>query len=315
MRLTLRYFFFLMVSLSGLLHLEAQTIPNADFENWTYNPSTGVSVPLGWSTSAQSGFTGGVDTSSLAHSGQLSAFIFNWYTYLPGALVNGNCNSCTNLTEFKKAGTPINSRPSSLSGYYHFELGNTANLTNDSAIVLVLLKKYNTLLNKIDTVGLGLLSLAPNTGFQAFTVPIHYLQNNVTPDSIVIGFFSNDLILHPSGGQRNNCSSSATCMYLKVDQLQLQGTTDLEEPPLENELVMPSPTPSQGLISFQFNKVFYPNQVLSIYDTKGSIIQRITGNGQQLYILNLSNVISGTYYYVLMEDNKQKASGKLVIQH
>ncbi len=92
---------------------------------------------------------------------------------------------------FILTGQPFPHRPDKMLGWYKFR--NDSLITNDFGTATVILKKFNTTTQMPDTIGFGTIQLTPTLSdsvFEAFEVPITYLQPTVTPDSIAVFFYS-----------------------------------------------------------------------------------------------------------------------------
>ena len=184
----------------------SQEILNANFENWDT-----ANVPVNW-TLMSNGENANQSTES--YSGAYAVVIWKWYFYGNQILLNGSLTSF-GASQIIKAGTPISFKPIQLSGFYKYQ--DVAPL-GDTAKVVVLLKKYDTVQNKIDTVGYGMKLLGPVNAYSPFQVDITDVQLGVTPDSIVIAFFAStsSKMCDESINGSNNCS------YLYIDALSLK---------------------------------------------------------------------------------------------
>lgn len=92
---------------------------------------------------------------------------------------------------FILTGQPFPYRPDKMLGWYKF--WNDSLITNDFGTATVILKKFNNSTQMPDTIGYGTVQLTPTISdsvFEAFEVPITYLQANVIPDSIAVFFYS-----------------------------------------------------------------------------------------------------------------------------
>lgn len=182
----------------------SQEILNAGFENWDT-----TNIPMNWTLMSNSEAIG---QSTVSYSGAYAVVIWKWYYYGNQILLNGS------LTPFGpaniiKAGTPISFKPIQLSGFYKYQ--DVAPL-GDTAKVIVLLKKYDTVQNKIDTVGYGMKLLGPVNAYSPFQVDITDMLPSVAPDSIVIAFFAS--------ATYNDCdyNGNGDCSYLYIDELSLK---------------------------------------------------------------------------------------------
>lgn len=200
--ISLLLFFLALASFAQLL--------NGNMENYSILPYD--TVPEHWSVS--SSYATVIGRTSDAHSGS-SAFVINtWYYYGPGFMVNGNLESYNHLYQWIKGGTPISGKPAAVKGFYKY----TEALAHDSALVQVILKKWNTVKNKPDTLAYGRVALAPVNVYTPFELSIQDFSTAVQPDSMVIRFVSHDLKnlgLPPTGN----------CRYLYIDDVSLSYST------------------------------------------------------------------------------------------
>lgn len=186
----------------------SQEILNAGFENWDT-----TNVPTSWSVSS-----GMISQSTDSHSGSYAALIWTWYISISELLVNGNYSPSFKY-EIYKAGTPSSVKPASLHGVYKY----TDVAPGDSAVAIVLLKKYNSMQSKIDTIGYGIKLLGPVNTYTTFQVDIVDMQPSVTPDSIVIAFSSSGNFLKSSPVDIKFCDgNTGNCSYLYIDELSLK---------------------------------------------------------------------------------------------
>jgi len=83
--------------------------------------------------------------------------------------------------------------------------------------------------------------------------------------------------------------------------------------------VFPNPANEQIEIRYSFaeNKTnIKPSYTLTIYDNMG-VVKKSRGlvNSKGIYKLNISNLPSGIYYAVLIQDNARVKARKFVINH
>jgi len=182
-------------------------IPNSDFE-------TGIdSSATGWMMD----FIGAGRNNQYFNSGNNSMSVWNWYYYAEGFTFNGNSTHSSATSNIAKyGGTPIGYKPAILTGYYHYDTSGTFS-DNDSAVVQVLLKKYDSINQNIDTIGYGETHLPAtdlSQSFVEFNVTIHDLAIGVNPDSIIV-------ILKSSIDGFCDVSGTGNCLYFYVDDLLL----------------------------------------------------------------------------------------------
>jgi hypothetical protein len=277
-------------------------IPNAGFENW--NTTISDTVPENWSSS---GF--GAGRSPVAHSGNYSAYVWNWYSYAKGWIVNGDVP----IFAFSQAntyvgGTPINEKPTALHGYYFYVPDNNG-ASADSAFVNVTVKKYNNTLQQPDTVALGRLHLGPASSFIPFTVDIEDLAPGIDPDSIVISFWScfDNQCFCDAGGDGN-------CLFFYVDDISLD---------------LPS-----GIVSIDdwFGKLsIYPNVIsenaivqvpradaktvdLLLFNSLGSVVRTTTEFPGSKISFNREGLSPGIYFMKAEAGGRNLGVKKVIIQ-
>ena len=181
----------------------AQNVPNPSFEAWTPSgsePPFDWEEPTSWkSNNAVVEFSGAsITLTDDAFDGDFAVKLSTPNLFgdvVPGMLVNGNptLDFASYSVNVETGGTPLseltdltNSPPIQMSGYYKFE---TTSLS-DSAFVEVLLTKFNTETNQVDTTSYGKKLLAPTDLFSSFTVHINDLETGIEPDNIIVAFYS-----------------------------------------------------------------------------------------------------------------------------
>lgn len=143
-----------------------------------------------------------------------------------GYIVNGNhfYTDSIGYIDFKKCGEPFPHRPSKLRGHYKFN--NTSPSLTNFGKAHVLLKKYNSTTQQIDTIGYaqGAVPFYPIGNWTTFELPITYFSSQ-TPDSLVLAFESSAIGLsseftldslgfyYPSPGSVNSINASIVAPY------------------------------------------------------------------------------------------------------
>lgn len=284
---------FLLLLVCHSLSSRAQIL-NGGFE------SNNTGNPIGWSLAGQ--FGSGIDTNS-SHSGYNSLSVWNWYYYSPGYAVNGNLPLFS--TDYHLAGMPVAGKPFSLNGYYHYDSTNTSSQF-DSALVWVLLKKFNVALHKVDTVGYGRMRLGHVAGntYQPFQVSIQDLMPGVMPDSVVIFFQS------AVNGFCSN-STSGNCLYLNVDDLAFDTPASQKERDESGETFALFPNPAREHVYMQ-NFSGGPLQ-LRLFNAAGLLVfsRKIQGESESCYIGNLPE----GFYFLQLTDTNGKVWNKKLLHH
>src|SRR5688572_29488216 len=165
---------------------EAQFIPNSDFEFWTETAQD--TLPQDWATS---GFGAG-RTRDAAH-GEYAATIWNWYSYAKGRIGLGKKDMLEYDLIHNGVPLPLQGKGTfTLSGEYKYVLGENGGQgeTDDSAVVFVMLKKFNYQTGQPDTAGFAIKKLGPTSSYQLFSIPIYVSRDSV--DSLSALFYSSE---------------------------------------------------------------------------------------------------------------------------
>jgi len=270
----------------------AQVISNSGFENWSLT-TQGWEDPNNW-TSSNTTVLGGdsaVYKTNESYSGSYAAKIRTvtlGFAGLPvaGILVNGSINfdQTTSIDDLIAAGTPISSTPSELHGFYKYTPFNVG----DSAQIRVIVKNYNVLTQKRDTVAIANKNLPPSSSYSAFTVNLDELLPGIDPDSIIIIFFSDNPDA-PKGG------------ILLVDEISLGYATGTDGPNtvLRGFEVFPNPTNGLGTV------IGLPEEPTSIlvYSSLGALIQDVQLNQSAENKIDLSPYPAGVYFVQVYTGN------------
>jgi len=189
-------------------------ILNASMETYTHTPFD--TLPTNWMVKSYFGSLRGQTTD--AHSGNYAFAINSWYYYGMDMMINGEIDPAYIPSYWIKAGSGISTKPTKLKGFYKY----TETLVTDSAIVEVILKKWNTSKNRQDTISYGDARLHPTANYIEFEVEIKDIITTIQPDSIVIKFTSHDpknLGMPANGNSR----------YLYIDDLSLEHPVGINE--------------------------------------------------------------------------------------
>ena len=226
------------------------------------------------------------------NSGNYSLSVYNWYTYVPGVVGNGD-GGVSSIS-----GTPINVLPVSMSGFYLYDTTNT--LTSaDSAIVEVFLKKYDAVTNLSNTVAYGISKLEATdmtSAFQPFDVILNEIIPNVTPDTIIVMLKSSETGI---------CTGS-NCLYFYVDDLSLNLPLGINIPFNPEKGVEFWPNPVKDILNFS---TLYESGKIEIFNMNGKLIytQLIQNNE----IVNIEFLKPGSYL-LSIEHNGNKEIHKLI---
>jgi hypothetical protein len=266
----------------------AAQLPNGGMESFTLTANNDT-VPADWNTESDWSTVIGQNTNAFA--GNYSFAINTWYHYSPGMMLNGYpSDGFSNfLTNWILAGTPISYKPAQLHGYYMY----TDTVWGDSAVVKVLLKKWNSAAGKIDSVAMGIKKLPAASSWTPFSVDITDMVPGINPDSIVVLFMTFDYL----AGTQPVCNDPI-CRFLYIDELSLSGTLGMQQYDQYSffEFLM-----SDNVLSVQ-NKSS-EEAILEIYSVEGKVVRRgkIIQGGNKIPV---SDIAGGVYFARIKGQNK-----------
>jgi hypothetical protein len=261
-------------------------IPTEDFEEWD-STAGGLQVPVGWTSQAFG--EGRVET---AHSGRYAASVWNWYGEVAGYLISGAAGS--NPDQLDHAGVPIDYRPSKLTGYYMYVPGETMK-GNDSAIVYVLVKHFDSFSGRRDTIGYARKLLGPAATYTPFTVDIRDYPSELSTDSIVIAFVSSN---------NSICTSSnSMCCYFSVDDITLTTPSGVSYPASSlfaaSACIAPNPLRSTGEVTWNARPGAIYN--LRVYTLAGALVRSFGGLTGGRSTIDRSGLASGEYLFEIRD--------------
>lgn len=190
-------------------------VPNSGFES-TITVEDDV-FPAEWSSPTEFGHGSLTD----AHTGNYSLGVWTWYWYAEGHATNGNTTWPLN------GGTPVQGRPTALTGWFKRLGGELQDGFDNDAHINVLLTRWNALTNQRDTVAQGQQAFGEQDSWAPFSIALSSLTNE-TPDTIVVHISS-----------CGNClcagSNDGTCAYFLVDDLETVFATGLSAPLVQQQ--------------------------------------------------------------------------------
>lgn len=281
----------------------AQTIDEG-FEQW--KEALGSEAPVGWSGSAA-----GCGIDSAARSGRFAASVWNWYYYGKGFFVMGEGLDHPSIPYgLDRTGTAIDFKPARITGYYRYRAGDIAEGEQaDSAVVLVLLKKYNHETGRPDTVGYATAFLKPVDDYTPFTIDIIDAAPGMMPDSIALALIS-------SNSGFCDVQSAGTCYYFTVDDLRLASPSGVSlsvADLLGQARVVPNPVWTVARITWD-GGTFHP-RMLRIYDVRGNLMRNVEGITGGGVTFDRSGLAPGSYIFELREAAGNAAvCGRFVVQ-
>ena len=209
-----------------------------------------------------------------------------------GFVTNGNhfYTDGDGYIDFKKGGTPFTDRPIKLRGHFKFD-NTSASLTNFGKAV-VLLKKYNSALQQIDTVAYaeGVQQFISTSSWTSFELPLTYYSNQA-PDSVVVVFQS---------------SASGLSSTFIVDSLGFYyAPTGMSEDANNNEIVPYRYDDVQELIYFTANE---KPKTVKLLDLNGKLVKQQVADQSPMTLSELAKGI----YFLEIELNSAKQVYKIL---
>lgn len=280
--------------IAGFAGLSAQQVQNPGFETWTNN------FPNGWGSIGEmvlglsgTNYNTDVQTTS-AHSGSFAMLMQNQYiamaaSNVPGAVNTGPVSYSTNGPIFGYQA--YSSKPVSFDFWYKFNA-----INGDSASAAVIISKWNTGLNRRDTLAVGGTFLGLANSYTQKTVSIYWLITGVTPDSIQLHFTSSDqqvggTVQPPTGGK------------LYVDDVNFTLPVGIQNIDDEGKFVTVYPNPAANALNISANG-FHAKRAL-VYDLTGRNIATYELNGNITHI-DISSYENGVYIYKVIDENTGK---------
>lgn len=277
---------------------------NLNFENWDDSgnpPPFSWEEPSNWTSSnSLTEFTyAGVQKSDDSQDGDFALQMqsVNISGGLPSIVCLGEPDLIADFenpsVNIASGGLPIDSPEGtylSLSGHYKFNNNNEL----DSAYAVVLLKKYNTVDNKVDTVALGTKSFGEVDTYTTFNIPLEYTTASTLADSIVIAFFSTK----PMDPYAPDFSAAG----FLVDNVEITSPLNIDED--EAEALVLYPNPASDLIRIQNSTASY-----TLYNANGAFQKSIPFGQQEFSVKELSN---GIYY---LKDKNGRTAQRIVVSH
>ena len=289
----------LLALLFVTLFMNAQTIPNGDFESWTagepdswftYNAMTAL---MGISTTP-------VTQESPAPSGNYYLKATTIYSplvggSLPGIALLGNFDAISATGSF---GIPFTETPAFFNGSYKHDLL----ASTDSMLIVCQLTKWDAASNSQTVVGsafvLNFVNAVPN--WTSFSSPIIYETTDI-PDSLTIGIAS--IGTEGASASIDNLSFSSTGSSV--------GNMKLSE---NSILLFPNPATDNTLLILSGLEEHLSQGVkIEVIDLSGRILQTHSFIRNHSYQLNTSNLESGKYLIRISNENIS-ISKSLIIQ-
>jgi hypothetical protein len=260
------YITFFLIFACAIVHAQ---IPNSDFENWT--SSVSYDIPDSWDNLNSTTAGSSVYTSEKGTPGatgvagtyfiKLTSKTVTGQGVVPGIAVSGKLN----ITTLKPiSGFAFNQRPANLTGNWQYMVFSAKGVIN-AGYIDVQLTRWDASMNMRDTIASVHYSLpGMKMSWNAFTLPLTYVDNANYPDSCVITLSASSLT--PTNKD-----------FLYVDNLAFSGTqltTNIVEI-RGNKKINVYPNPSTDKISFDLPTTINSEANIQILNLQGEIVKLI----------------------------------------
>jgi len=279
---------FIVLLSFGIFTAKAQQpeIPNGSFENWS-TASWGDSLN-NWTTH----FTYFLEftlanKSTDFHDGQFaleakSQLVTLGSFNIPGIATLGKIiPDIANSTARAEGGVAFNGKPSTLNGWYKYDQQGS-----DSAIIYIILTKWNAINSTRDTVGDGrFIHNVSESAYTQFALDLTYKNASLTPDTL-------NIILLSSGAVATADSK------LVVDNLTLDYPQSVANNDKADFYIYPNPSNGIVNVSFASNDKYSA----TLFNTLGQKLYSKSINGMSA-ALDFTNYPKGIYMLELKSDN------------
>ncbi len=294
----------LMILIAGTTHGQVR------FDGFeTLEKHDGREEPVGWSLGT------GSKVVNESHTGNNALSVWTWYCSSRGWAVLGDIGErraylCDDYSVdcYGNYGTPIDFKPTSLTGYYRYVPGGAMSDAPDSAMVLVLLKKYNANRGTYDTIGTASHRLVPADAYTPFTAVIEDRAPGVMPDSVAIVVFSAGIC---------DCAVSGDCYFLSVDDLAFTATSGISYPVggKAQGTIKVYPNPNRGTMLLRWGENAAQRRQLRVYSITGALVRTINGVAGNGIALDSKDFSPGEYLVDLTDTHGAVAArGRFVVQ-
>lgn len=298
--------FFIFIFFASISVAQAQDM-NLSFENWKQ-----VTPPLGSTYEDIDGWWATVNDVRriTGDNNHLTAFKYSpaqhgnygirlrsvqaLTTFIPGVVVTGTFSF---QQQQLNQGKPFTGKPIQLKGYYRY-----SPVSNDSGVAYIHLSKWNSTLNRRDTLARdSMLFIGNQSEWKLFELNLDYSQYpGVTPDSIVIRFVSS--VNAGFGGGKVGSE-------LMIDNLSIEYPVSKIPISKENFSFYPNPFHEKATLKFSQNANFF----LEIYNSTGNLVfHNEILTAQQDF--DFHHFISGIYYLVIKNENHQILGTQKIIK-
>ncbi len=284
-----------IILLISLLIIQVQyangQLQNGDFEDVVVDTDIigqNYLRPLNWNF--YNGSTG-TEITNDSYSGEYAVKLWSWYF--------GQENMKFYYGEEFMQGVEFEERPNKLVGYYKYENVNIENGIEDSAVVEIVLTKYDEFSNNRDTISYTTKNLESTNNYREFEVELNYQSQNI-PDTLNINFKSS-LFEYVNVPQESN--------FLYLDNLKFTSITNVINQEKEMVKIFPNPTKNKLSMTSQFEV-----KGLKIYSMDGKLLKNWESIKNGRIQIDLKEFESGVYLIELYNSENKKVVRKKIVK-
>ena len=296
-----KYLLLLLISLV-LFELNAQTVPNGGFENWTNNIF--YEDPDNWTTLNLLALGGVPETAIKSTDSRTGSYALELKTV---SFINGSNQPDTMIGYAFSAsiggggGFPVYSRPQGLSCYYKYD-----KVGLSIGYVTVVLSKWNIQTNKSDSVGWGITFIPyDQSSYTQLDIPILYFSSEVPDTAFIWATCGGGDPADP--GVPSGAFAPGTS--LKLDDFSFYGTTDINENEAKQISVYPNPAQNDlNILNLETTKEAF----VRIYNVFGQLQKEVFIEEETNHI-SISELNKGMYLYQITDiKGRLLNTGKLI---
>ncbi|MBL7137932.1 MAG: T9SS type A sorting domain-containing protein [Bacteroidales bacterium] len=296
--------------------MSQSSLPNGNFESWTYFPAFGYYEPDGGFFKTLNSLDtvptpSGVSAypTDSAHAGNKAVRLITReiviapvHILIPGVIGTLKVNM---LTEDATLGTPYTwaTKAERFQGYYM-----AFPLNGDSIAAILLLSKWNNSTHQRDTIAYTRLVFHGTVDtYTEFDAPITYWNNTTMPDSITI------LLLSCAGYNAVNMMGSVGQIGSQAyfDDVTLTNIAGIEMLLMPDVDVLLAPNPASDRMTVTVSEVI-KNGLFEVYNTQGKKIRQYPVNSIS-ETLDVSSLTNGMYYYNVTDGTRTLNTGSFII--
>lgn len=286
----------MMLLVTGLAN--AQQLTNPGFESWEVKGD--YTDPANWNTLnalVDFGFDASTTQTTDAHSGNYAVkleSITSPFNDLSGVLCTGPILDDQFNADFSRMKIAFSGAPQKFEFYYKSDPE-----PGDTSIVFMCLTRWNASLEKTDTIATAIKLFYDSVGaYTQASITFEY-ESSLAPDSMFI----------IASSSANGFTPTVGSVLILDDLLLVYGPTAIEENKTASVSVELFPNPASSLVNVQSKT---GTQELWLTDYSGKTVYNTTVNINQIDVTNFDN---GIYFLTVLDQNNNRSTRKICIQH